>query len=229
MVIPKIIHQTWKDKDIPEDFRKMSLTWKKEHEDWEYCLWTDEMNRNFIKQHFSFFLPKYDSYEKNIQRVDALRYFVLYKYGGMFIDLDFECIANITPLVENAQCVFGKEPAEHCLIHQKEIIISNAFMGGVPGHFFLDLLCMELESNRCLTDHPNDLVLESTGPFMLTRVYNSCGRMEDIKILDSDLIYPLTKDELTLVSQGGPIGAALKSKLKKAYGIHYYAGTWWKK
>ncbi|MGN7823249.1 glycosyltransferase family 32 protein [Chitinophaga sp. 22536] len=228
MRIPRVLHQTWKNRDIPEEFERMSQTWKDKHRGWEHVFWTDEMNRNFIKEHFSFFLSIYDNYPTNIQRVDAVRYFVLYKYGGFFIDLDFECLANIEPLVSNTSCVFGKEPLEHCLIHQKDVIISNAFMGTVPGFHFLGALCKELEADRQLTDHPNNKVLEVTGPFMLSRLYNDYKRKEDILLLDADLIYPLTKDELEDWN-GTQQNQAIQQKLERAYGIHHYAGTWWKK
>ena len=228
MKIPRILHQTWKDHDVPDEFNQMALSWKTKHTGWEYRFWSDEMNRNFIKDHFPFFLPVYDSYEKNIQRVDAVRYFVLYKYGGFYIDMDFECLANITALVGDAACVFGKEPAEHCLIHEKELIISNAFMGVIPGFHFLGAICRELENGQQVTDHPNDKILETTGPFMLSRLYKSYKEKQHIRLLEPDLIYPLTKEELIDLNNGkeNPI---ISEKLKKAYGIHHYAGTWWKK
>jgi len=227
MSIPKILHQTWKDEDVPEDFSRMSLSWRNKHADWEYRLWTDEMNRAFIQREFPSFLSVYDGYETNIQRVDAARYFTVLKYGGFYIDMDFDCLANIEPIMEGWECVFGKEPQEHCLIHNKELITSNAFMGAVPNAEFFQLLCEELKSRKPVTDHPNDKVLETTGPFMLSRVFQLYEKKERIRILDAELIYPLTKEELTRVT-GDIQDAGILEKLEKAYGVHHYAGTWWK-
>ena len=50
------------------------------HPSWEYKLWTDEDNRNLIKDHYPWFLKTYDEYDVNIKRVDAVRYFYLYHY-----------------------------------------------------------------------------------------------------------------------------------------------------
>lgn len=185
------------------------------------------MNRDFIKEHFPYFLPIYDNYETNIERVDAVRYFVLYKCGGFYIDMDFECLANIEPVVSDTACVFGKEPAEHCNWHSKDLIISNAFMGAVPGFHFFDSLCRELQRCRQLTDHPNTRVLESTGPFMLSRMYTTYEKKGEISVLDADLLYPLTQDELSKNLTGFQ-KETIQAKLQKAYGIHHYAGTWWK-
>jgi mannosyltransferase OCH1-like enzyme len=228
MKIPRILHQTWKDHDVPEHFGQMSKTWRKLHANWDYVFWTDDMNRAFISEHFSYFLPVYDSYETNIQRVDAVRYFILYKYGGFFIDMDFECLANIGPLLGNAACIFGREPVQHCRIHDKSLIISNAFMGTSAGFHFFEQLCKELERKRPVIDHPNDSVLETTGPFMLSRLYEEYHRKEEICLLEANLLYPLTKEELTDLANGTE-NKTIAHKLKDAYGIHHYAGTWWKK
>jgi inositol phosphorylceramide mannosyltransferase catalytic subunit len=228
MKIPRIIHQTWKDLAIPRRFVEMSNTWKKMHPDWEYILWTDEMNRDFIKEQFPLFLPVYDSYEANIQRVDAVRYFILLKYGGVFVDLDFECRQNIQSIINSSDCVFGIEPQEHCSWHDKDMIISNAFMAAVPGSPFIRRLCTELETSSFVTDNPNIRVLETTGPFMLSRIYKQYDRQHEVTILPAELLYPLTKNELLEISVSEP-DAAILEKINNAYGIHHYVGTWWDK
>jgi mannosyltransferase OCH1-like enzyme len=228
MKIPCIIHQTWKDHDIPESFLQMSGTWKDHHKGWDYLFWTDEMNRDFIKSHFPYFLDIYDSYPFPIQRVDAVRYFILYQYGGVFVDMDFECLSGIDLLIRDSECVFGKEPLDHCEIHQKDFIISNAFMAAAPRFHFLEYILRNLQDEDAQTDHPNDKVLESTGPFMLSRRYTSYARKEEIDILEPEFMYPLTKTELSIVQETG-VDEYISGKLKNAYGIHYYTGTWWKK
>ena len=37
--IPKIIHQTWKDNNIPEKWKLSQTMWQKHHPDWQYILW----------------------------------------------------------------------------------------------------------------------------------------------------------------------------------------------
>jgi len=226
MTISKVIHQTWKDENVPEHFNMLSETWKKNHPDWEYILWTDKMNRDFIRINFPDFLEKYDNYPANIQRVDAVRYFILYKMGGMFIDLDYECLKNVEPLLDNF-CVFGLEPTEHCKIHRKEIIISNAFMAGMAGSDFFKRLCDELYGYKQYALNPFDNILESTGPFMLTRVFNECPRKDQIKLLPFNIIYPLTKNEISATLWAKKMSQEIKLKIEAAYAIHYYWGTWW--
>ena len=56
--IPRIIHQTWKTKDVPSPLDQLPQTWKEYLPNWEYILWTDEMNREFVCKHFPDFLEK---------------------------------------------------------------------------------------------------------------------------------------------------------------------------
>src|SRR5947209_7161400 len=104
MAIPRIIHQTWKDEQIPVAFRDMVATWKQHHPQWEYRLWTDTANREFIQSHYPEFLTFYDLYPSHIQRVDAFRYLLLYTFGGVYVDLDFECLLPLEELLSGHKC-----------------------------------------------------------------------------------------------------------------------------
>jgi mannosyltransferase OCH1-like enzyme len=228
LMIPKILHQTWKDNNVPEHLLSFVSSWKSNHPAWNYILWTDEMNRNFIADQYPEFLPQYDAYPANIQRVDAVRYFILQKMGGVFIDLDFECLKSIDPLVENQSFVAGLEPSEHAATHQKEFIVSNAFMACSAGHSFLSDVCAALTN----LSHGNmplptgfNAILESTGPFMLTRVYQQYVAKELVSILPHELLFPLSKNNKT-----GKIDREDEkniNKLNEAYAIHHHWGSWW--
>ncbi|HEY8894747.1 MAG TPA: glycosyltransferase, partial [Niastella sp.] len=146
--IPKIIHQTWKTDELPYPFNLLADTWKELHPDHEYKLWTDTMIREFIEEHFPVFLAKYDRYPRHIQRIDAFRYFLLLKEGGMYIDIDFECLTNISVLLQNTSCVIGKEPQIHCDRFAQQMILCNAFMASTPGNAFMEFVCQKM------IDHP---------------------------------------------------------------------------
>lgn len=102
-VIPKIIHQTYKNETIPEVWRDAQQSCIDLHPDYEYIvlvplllkcaanvfqLWTNEKSRDFIAEEYPWFLETFDGYKYPIQRADSIRYFVLAHYGGTYIDLD---------------------------------------------------------------------------------------------------------------------------------------------
>lgn len=51
-------------------------------------LWSEKSSRDFIETHYPWFLRTYDRYRFPVQRVDAVRYFILMHYGGIYLDLD---------------------------------------------------------------------------------------------------------------------------------------------
>ncbi|SMC61046.1 glycosyltransferase family 32 protein [Pedobacter nyackensis] len=224
--IPKIIHQTWKDDFPPSHLNLLTNTWKESHPEWEYILWTDEMNREFIRKFFPGFLLQYDSYEHNIQRVDAVRYFILYKLGGLFIDLDFECFVNIEPLLTDSECVFALEPIEHCIQFNKDKIICNAFMACKPNNAFFEFICNSLSSFAKKESTFITSILCSTGPFALSDIYNLYEEKEQIRILPSGTVYPLCVKETRRAIEDD-IDDGIQEKIEGAYAVHYFLGSWY--
>ena len=53
------------------------------HPGWKSYLWTDENAALFVEEHFPNLKRTWDNYKYLIQKIDALRYMVLYQYGGM--------------------------------------------------------------------------------------------------------------------------------------------------
>jgi len=227
MRIPKIIHQTWKTKTIPEAFEHFTRSLKECHPDWDYRLWDDTTNRRFIQEHYPWFLRFYDNYSLHIQRVDAVRYFILYTIGGVYVDIDFECFKSIEPLLQGAGSVFCMEPEAHCRIHHLDRIVSNAFMASEPKHPFLYEIIKELityvsqQKDRCR------FVLETTGPMLVSRVYETFEDKSQIRLLPSKVLSPLSYLESERYRKGEHT-PLIQEKVKDAYGIHYHTGSWWK-
>lgn len=156
--IPKIIHQTWKDMDIPERWREAYDSCRQLHSDYKHMLWTDASAREFIAHDFPWFLPTYDAYPYVIQRADVIRYFVLLKFGGAYVDLDVGCRRRLDDLRH-----FGTVlPLTHPLG------FSNEFMMASPGHPFMRRLVAELRlwARSFGTKYPT--VMFSTGPMFVT-------------------------------------------------------------
>ncbi|KAF2404416.1 mannosyl phosphorylinositol ceramide synthase SUR1 [Trichodelitschia bisporula] len=167
-VIPKIIHQTYSNTSIPERWKEAQRSCLDLHEDYEYKLWTDKSSREFISQEYPWFLETFDSYTYPIQRADAIRYFVLAHFGGIYIDMDDGCNRRLDALLAYPAWVRRTVPTG----------ISNDVMGSVPHHpFFLRVIdaLPRYDRNWVL---PYVTVMGSTGPLFLSviwRHYNSEG------------------------------------------------------
>jgi mannosyltransferase OCH1-like enzyme len=225
---PRVLHQTWRNDAIPPRFQRFVESWHTHNADWRRELWTDARLLAFVRAHHPDLRARYETYPHHIQRIDAARYLLLFTLGGVYVDLDFECRRPLDPLLKGRSCVMGLEPDLHSRLHGEEQIIGNAFIAATPGHPFLAAVIEELHHYQPGQMSRNDLVLNTTGPFMLQRVYRRLGSPADVTLLPSDQMYPLTLPEAELVLGGG-IDDVVASKIDRAFAVHYHAGTWWRR
>lgn len=167
MTIPKILHFTWKTDDVPGRMGEYLAKWRDMHPDWDVRLWTDAMMRRFVAEHYPGFVAIYDGYGHPIQRADSFRYLVLNVLGGVYADLDVEPFRSINELVDGLECFVGVEPDEHMGTDRKHsgtpYLLSNAFMGAVPGHAYFSSIVALLP---VVADTPD--IFYSTGPSLTT-------------------------------------------------------------
>jgi len=95
----QIIHRMWKTVDVPASWSKGATSCRLVNPDHSYCHWTDAELDEFIGVEYSWFLATYRAYTYDIQRVDAARYFVLYHYGGTYLDLDLVCLRPLSDIL----------------------------------------------------------------------------------------------------------------------------------
>ena len=166
--IPRIIHQTWKDENVPSKFTKWVKSWIAHHPNWTYYLWTDDSARALIKQKYPYLLSTFNGYSQGIRRADALRYIVLYEFGGIYADLDVESLKPLDPFIKKYACFVGQEPYEHPILDGGyEGLVINAFMAARAKHPLMKLLMDNLHRFQNMWS-----VMDSTGPHFVTLHYN---------------------------------------------------------
>ncbi len=164
-MIPKIIHQTWKNNDIPDKWKVSPINWKKHHPDWKYILWTDKMIRDYIKIGYPQFLNIFDSYKHNIQRVDMIRYFILKDFGGIYSDLDLYPVDNLDKWFESDNDIY--------LVFSGNMYgcFTNSFMASKKNSPFWDDVLNNLNNKvpwYCFIKHLE--IMYSTGPMFITNI-----------------------------------------------------------
>lgn len=210
--IPRVIHQTWKDSDVPESIfpREWIESWR-DHamQDFEYRLWTDADNRALIAEHYPWFLDTYDRYDVPIKRVDAARYFILHRFGGIYADLDFVRLRSLDPLLARNDLV---------LAYESRRWVGNALMGCSPGHPVMD------EAIRRLEGTADRHVLEATGPRFLTRILEESAYLEEI--LPADFIYPYGWDDPRKAEYAECSIESLRQRFPNAYTATHWTASW---
>lgn len=178
LLIPKIIHQTWKNDDIQgqaeEPFRtyalQSQLTWKKYHPDFQYMFWPDIEMEKFVETYYSWFYPTWKGFDAHIKRVDTARYCWLHYYGGMYCDLDMICKKNVEPLLKGFDVVTYKTQLS---MRRGILFAGNAWMASVKEHpIWIEMLHYTKNHAQQKTEVPAN-VLDHTGPRALGFVFAS--------------------------------------------------------
>jgi mannosyltransferase OCH1-like enzyme len=184
---------------MPEIFKAFGDGWKQLHPGWSLIEWGDKIP----------LLQNQDIYDRAEEicpalegqlRSDVVRLELLYKFGGVWIDTDFEALKPIDELLEGVEC-FAAWVTRDC--------INNAIMGAVPGHPFIKRLIDGMPAS--VSSHKGQAPRVVSGPQYLTRVWNEHPD-DSVTLFSRDLWYPYLWSELGRV----------KEKFPKAYGIHHW-------
>lgn len=180
-MIPKIIHQIWiGTKPSPS---KLMETWKTKHPDFEYIFWNE---KEFEKREILFeSQDKIDLISEINGKADIIRWELLYKFGGVFIDADSICIEPIDDyfMTKTAFASYENETV-------RKGLVATGTMGFPPKH----PLCRDI-IDWIKSDVSTPYIIEkkawfSVGPGLLTRFLNS-GKYSDFTVFPSHVFLPV--------------------------------------
>lgn len=216
-MIPKIIHQTWKNKEIPLEWMPYVKKVKQLNPEWDYKLWTDNRMQDFVEEQFPDFVETYLGFPKNVMRADAFRYLLIYKIGGVYLDLDYEVLKPFDFKGHSVVLPFNRQVKNG----DKFDGVGNCIFASVPGHpFWLDVIQdLKKGRNRNLNKKERYTTLEeeTTGPAFLTRVVKQNNHSDIFKPDRLKYHPPTPKNKIQI------------EKIKNngiSVGIHHCAGSW---
>lgn len=181
--IPKIIHAIWIG-SFPEP-KKWLDTWKPfcEKYNWTFKLWREKDIDEFgLKNRY-----EYDTSVSYQQKSDIVRYEIMYKYGGMYIDCDMvwlgSDISKFIPL--NCKMFIGVTESPSPSINKTigAPFVANGFFCCPPNCVVLKR-CIDLIKSRVMMNTHHTFI--KTGPTLI----NLCIK-EPIILLPTEYIFPL--------------------------------------
>lgn len=161
-LIPKIIHMIWiGPRPLPEKYKPLMESWRKFHPDWEIKLWTNEDVATME-------LENQDIFDRAVNygmKSDILRMEILWRYGGLYVDLDFECYQPFDHL--------HHAHGFYCGLHSGACVIGNSMMAAAKHHPLMRM-CIDHFKNRSnkevFATHEPSLVMRLTGPGFFTEM-----------------------------------------------------------
>lgn len=189
-MVSRIIHQT-----APSDKKRWHPIWSECQNSWKknfpnpeyiYMFWDDDDLYKLIKEDFPDYLQVYKDFGRDvILKVDFARYAILYKYGGIYADMDFMCKKNFFSQLKN-NIIIVESPA-------RNEIVQNSLMASPPG----DVRWLNVLDNcknyyyKFKKENPNTKlkshnIIDISGPRLLSRALD----MKKIQILPKNLFNP---------------------------------------
>lgn len=230
----KIIHQIWSNKscEYPKIMESFTMSWKSDYPDWHYIMWNDEMIIDFVDKEYPELSDMFRRFPFDVQRWDAVRYLILYKMGGLYVDTDYESLKSLVPLLEGQSCCFSMEPDTHVYSHKHihEQVFNNALIYSEPDNWFMKKIIDEVFSEVTFIHSVEDkyeCVLETTGPWRLVDLYDNLlpDERDKIFLIPAKYVTPFDIPQVIRLRQGER-SEELENCLDEAYAVHYFFGSW---
>ena len=112
-VIPKLIYQTWHTRNLPPKMKSSVQSIINNNPKFNHFLFDDSDCREFIKNNFNVeVLNAFDNLIPGAYKADLWRYCILYKTGGIYLDIKYKSHNNFKfiNLTENEHFVIDVNP-----------------------------------------------------------------------------------------------------------------------
>lgn len=175
-MIPLVIHQTAKTTALNYPVDAYCASWRRLNRNCDYRFYDDNDCVAFVRTEFPQLTDLYGSLPLPILRADLFRYLVVYRCGGLYADVDMQCLKPLDPFFALDGAIFPIE-SRLTVARQRELgyfrpyQIGNCIFASEPRHPFLHAVieatvALLRTTRKILEEDVEDL----TGPRMLTRL-----------------------------------------------------------
>jgi mannosyltransferase OCH1-like enzyme len=219
-MIPKIIHQTYKDYDLPDVYAMCARQIKSLHSGYEYKFWTDEDMYTFMRTEFPTYWVKFGALPRTIMQIDMFRYFLLYKYGGVYVDLDYYMLRPLDDLMADKELVL---PVNGEADDGTPTGVGNCILASRPGHpFWRKLMDSLFTVDRSVVDFDSDNNVDmsefGTGPGFVYAIWRAYSADDtSIYLPRKQMFHPPSQQSLLYLE---------RLQAQGIYGMHWRSGLW---
>ena len=183
-VIPLNIYQTWHTTNLPPKMQQAVNTIKAHNPEFQHFLYDDNMCREFIKNNFpEDVLRAYDCLIPGAYKADLWRYCILYKKGGIYLDIRYVPFENFKflNLTKKEHFVidletFEENPYFYRSESSGECAIYNALIVTLPGNQKLYKSLCQIVCNVKNRFYGKN-TLEPTGPHLLKKYFTDYEKL----------------------------------------------------
>jgi mannosyltransferase OCH1-like enzyme len=167
-LIPKVMHHIWLGgNDIPPLYQHYMAECQKLHPNWQFVLWTESQLEQ-LPLHYG---RLYDKSRTYTAKSDIARYEILYRYGGVYRDMDVKCYKPLDDLHHMYKLYL---PLEYYTKNFDRPVINNGIIGASKGnHIMLKTLVAIAENYEKIWhdfDNENQLGLANYSPNAMSAI-----------------------------------------------------------
>ncbi len=177
---------------------------------WEIKMWTDIEVSQLVLENQQYYEEETNYGAKS----DILRYELLYRFGGVYLDVDFVMRKPLDVLHHTYEFYTALMPS------YTRDVLANGIIACVPGHPVMRHCIDTIKDHR---KYSKDII-KRTGPIHFQQsFYHVVRHMTDSKIIAFPKSYFLPLDEHDIYTTPEEQEANV---MPEAFGVHYWANTW---
>ena len=182
-----MIHQIWwqGESQIPQKYHKYQDAMRaflKANPLYEHRMWDEASCLKLIQELFPQCVKVLDTL-KLVEKCDMARLAILFKYGGVYLDMDFMILPNFGEFVDRFD-----SPNHRTVFQQEPLGLTNCVILSTPKNPVMELLFQECVDRA---QHPspwgwfneNLKTLETTGPHMVTKALHVKEFADNVRFL----------------------------------------------
>lgn len=195
-MIPKVIHYCWFGKNEKSQLIKDCISsWEKFCPDYKIIEWNED---NFDISQNPFTQKMYT--EKKWAFVsDYVRFFILQKHGGFYLDVDVKLFKSLNELLSN----------EIVLSEEYDGVLNSCAFASIPNSEYIN------DCVKYYDDNLNDFV---TSPRIMTNVYEKFPNKDKILVLKKIAFCPYSQESI--------INFKEDNLSNQTFGVHFWNYSW---
>jgi len=168
--VPLVIYQSWHTNSVPEKMKETIDKLIDMNPEFDYYLYSDEASRKFIQENYDEdVVNAFDLLKPGAYKSDLWRYCILYKLGGVYIDIKYYSVKPIISYLQQNPIVYVKDMSNSCRHLDDDRGLYNGFMISPPNNSVLKH-CIDDIVNSCKMRLYKSNSLDVTGPCLLADI-----------------------------------------------------------
>lgn len=181
--VPLVFYQSWHSNKVPVKMKETIYKLLDMNPEFDYYLYSDEKSLEYIKEKYdNDVVDAFNTLKPGAYKSDLWRYCVLYKEGGVYLDIKFYSVVPLLNIIRDNPIIYVRDLPHPCGG------IYNAFMASPPNNDIFKH-CIDDIVNSCKLKLYKDTQLSITGPCLLGDMVKKYIEADHVQKLPFNIVW----------------------------------------